>query len=60
MRGHDCRSNAESDKAWEVTASDGLADESGEIYYADFDPTIGSEINKRRPVITILLSRGYT
>lgn len=25
----------------------------GEIYYADLNPTIGSEINKRRPVLVV-------
>ncbi len=25
----------------------------GEIYYADLDPSIGSEINKKRPVVII-------
>lgn len=25
----------------------------GEIYYADLNPTIGSEINKRRPVLIV-------
>jgi mRNA interferase MazF len=25
----------------------------GEIYYANLDPTVGSEINKRRPVVIV-------
>ena len=25
----------------------------GEIYYADLSPTVGSEINKRRPVLIV-------
>jgi len=25
----------------------------GEIYYADLDPTVGSEVNKRRPVLIV-------
>ncbi len=25
----------------------------GEIYYADLNPTVGSEINKRRPVLVV-------
>ncbi len=25
----------------------------GDIYYANLDPTVGSEINKRRPVLIV-------
>ena len=31
----------------------GWAMRRGEIYYADLSPTIGSEINKRRPVLIV-------
>jgi mRNA interferase MazF len=30
-----------------------LAMKRGEIYYADLNPTVGSEINKRRPVLIV-------
>lgn len=31
----------------------GSAMRRGEIYYADLSPTVGSEINKRRPVLIV-------
>jgi mRNA interferase MazF len=31
----------------------GLQMRRGEIYYADLSPTVGSEINKRRPVLIV-------
>src|SRR5713101_8894783 len=42
-----------STKNWKTQLLTGLPMRRGEIYYADLSPTVGSEINKRRPVLIV-------